>query len=82
MEEKRKNIKKIIEGLEDLSQSHFYKDFEIALVIYLRGNLFLLDNYINDGDIKEIEDKIEKYSSLMDTDLKDKIDNIIYRVEE
>lgn len=74
MEYNREIIEEILRGLENLSSNYHY--FEIALLIFLRSDLFTFKNYITNGDLSEIEELIKYNDSLLDINKED-IDSII-----
>lgn len=71
----RGKIKEYLEML-DKTDIKYYKELEIALLIFLRSDLFAFNNYITDSDIVEIADLIDKYNSLLDID-KGELDSIL-----
>lgn len=75
----RNKIREIIEKLNEISKD--YKHFEIALLIFLRADLYQLDNYVNDDDLEKLEDLLMYVSSIFDIE-KDDIDNILYSCDE
>lgn len=75
----RKKIKKIIEQLNEISKDYEY--FEIALLIFLRGDLFQFEHYVNDDDIESLRDLLKYNSSIFDIHKED-IDDLLYNCEE
>ena len=76
----RNKIKEYLEML-DKTDIEYYKELEVALLIFLRSDLFHFNNYITDSDIEEIRDLIDDYNSLLDID-KGELDTILCRGEE
>lgn len=76
----REKIKEYLEML-DKTDIKYYKELEVALLIFLRSDLFHFNNYITDSDISEIVDLIDDYSSLLDID-KEELDSILSKSEE
>lgn len=76
----RNKIKEYLELLENIDTTH-YKELEVALLIFLRSDLFHFNNYITDSDIEEIADLIGHYDSLLDID-KGELDMILTRDDE
>ena len=76
----RNKIKEYLEML-DKTDIKYNKELEIALLIFLRSDLFTFNNYITDSDIVEIADLIDKYYSLLDID-KGELDSILSKSEE
>ena len=79
MEFDRNKIENIIESLDELSKD--YKSFELALLIFLRGDLFQFKNYITDSDLKDLKDLIDSTDSILDINKED-VDDILYNCEE
>jgi hypothetical protein len=79
MEFDRNKIENIIESLDELSKD--YKSFELALLIFLRGDLFQFKNYITDSDLKDLKDLIDSTDSILDVNKED-VDDILYNCEE
>lgn len=79
----RNKIKEYLEMLENTidNENQYYRELEIAILIFLRSDLFTFNNYITDSDIVEIEDLIDKYNSLLDID-KRELDSILSKSEE
>lgn len=71
----RNKIKEYLEMLDN-TDIKYYKELEVALLIFLRSDLFTFNNYITDSDILKIVDLTNKYDSLLDID-KEELDNII-----
>lgn len=80
MEISRNKIEKIIEKLENLSKED-YRNFEIALIIFLRSDLFQFKNYVNDSDLKKLSKMIDDCSSLLNLDI-DEVDNLLYYCDD
>ena len=78
----RNKIKEYLELLENITnnENQYYKELEVALLIFLRSDLFHFNNYITDSDIEEIGDLIDDYDSLLDID-KEELDTILCRGE-
>lgn len=76
----RNKIKEYLEML-DKTDIEYYKELEVALLIFLRSDLFHFNNYITDSDIEEIVDLIDDYGSLLDID-KGELDTILCRGED
>ena len=77
--ERRKEIESIIEKLDNISEN--YNVFEIALLIFLRSDLFTFKNYIVDSQIDELEELIDNYDSLLDIG-KENVDYILKTEED
>ena len=75
----RNNIKEILLQLDEISKD--YKHFEVALLIFLRSDLFQFENYITEVEIERINDLVKSESSILDID-KEEIDRIIYNCDE
>ena len=75
----RNKIKEYLELLDNIGTT-YYKELEVALLIFLRSDLFHFNNYITDSDIEEIGDLIDDCSSLLDID-KGELDTILCRGE-
>ena len=76
----RNKIKEYLELLENIDTT-YYKELEVALLIFLRSDLFTFNNYITDSDIEEIANLIGHYDSLLDID-KGELDMILNRNDE
>lgn len=72
----RNNIKDIIKKLDELCNSN-YQEFEVALMIWLRSDLFTFNNYITDGQLEDVRKTLKSYDSILNVDLKIDVDNIL-----
>ena len=70
------NIKKLMIELETLSNKYDYKTFEVALILFLRSDVNILDS-ISSATIKRMLEKIDEYDSIMCDLLKDDIDELL-----
>ena len=75
----RNKIRKILVSLEELSKD--YEDFEVALMIFLRSDLFNFENYITAKELKALKELSENNDSIFDIDKED-IDNILESEED
>lgn len=78
--EKRNKIKDVLQKLNDIASD--YAIFELALVLFLRADVDILDNdvfdaNISDAKINELEKALSSYNSIFDIEKED-VDNIIF----
>lgn len=76
----RKKVRDKLVLLEEITKEN-YKEFEVALMIFLRSDLFDFDNYITDSEIDEIFELTDNCDSLLDI-YKEDIDNIILKGDD
>ena len=81
IEQVRENVLQKMKELEKLSE-HDYTIFELALVLFLRADTEIVENYLNNDNLKAIMEEIEYSDTIMSEDLKDYVDNIIDGEEE
>ena len=71
-----KEIKDIMMDLDSLSKKYSYNKFELALVLFLRGNVDNLD-ILSDEDLNYMRNCIDYSCSIMETELREEIDDIL-----
>lgn len=72
----RQEIRNILIQLEETAKKD-YSNFEIALLVFLRSDIYEFDENITDSNLEDIKKLIENYDSLLDIEKED-IDSIIY----
>ena len=60
----RKRIEKIINKLDDIWQTSYDDEFDVALYIYVRYGLFEFNNYICDNELEEIKKILKRHIRL------------------
>lgn len=71
----KNKIKEIINELDEIGKKYGYNNFEIALLIYLRGDIEIFDKLTNE-DITYIKGIIDCVDSVLDIE-KCEIDEIL-----
>ena len=71
----KNKIKEIINELDEIGKKYGYNNFEIALLIYLRGDIEIV-NKLTNKDIEKLEDLTDYVDSILDID-KDDVDEIL-----
>lgn len=80
MNKLREDLYNVMEKLDNISGVD-YQTFELALVLYLRSDIYTLDD-ITDLQLKKISKLVNDSDSLMSDDLREKVDNILNGDEE
>lgn len=70
----KNKIKEIINELDEISEKYDYNNFEVALLIYLRGDIEIVNRLTNE-DLEELED-LTCVDSILDID-RDDVDEIL-----
>lgn len=70
----KNKIKEIINELNEISEKYDYNNFEVALLIYLRGDVEIV-NKLTKKDIEKLED-LTCADSILDID-RDDVDEIL-----
>lgn len=78
----RKRIEKIINKLDDIYQTSYDDEFNVALYIYVRYGLFEFNNYICDDELKEISKILKRHSTIFDGEINDEVSMILNDTEE
>ena len=76
IEQVKERALQVMKELEKLSE-HDYTIFELALVLFLRADTEIVENDLNNDNLKAIMEEIEYSDTIMSEDLKDYVDNII-----
>lgn len=71
----KNKIKGIINELDEIGKKYGYNNFEVALLIYLRGDIEIVSKLTN-KDIEKLEDLTDCVDSILDID-KDDVDEIL-----
>lgn len=71
----KNKIKEIINELDEIGEKYDYNNFEVALLIYLRGDIEIFDKLTNE-DITYIKGIIDCVDSVLDIE-KCEIDEIL-----
>ena len=71
----REDLYNVMEKLDNISGVD-YQTFELALVLYLRSDIYTLDD-ITDLQLKKISRLVNESDSLMSDDLREQVDNIL-----
>lgn len=71
----KNKIKEIINELDEIGEKYGYNNFEIALLIYLRGDVEIV-NKLTNRDIEKLEDLTDYVDSILDID-RDDVDEIL-----
>ena len=71
----KNKIKEIINELDEIGKKYGYNNFEIALLIYLRGDIEIV-NKLTNKDIEKLEDLTDYVDSILDIDRYD-VDEIL-----
>lgn len=71
----KNKIKEIINELDEIGKKYGYNNFEIALLIYLRGDVEIV-NKLTKKDIEKLEDLTDYVDSILDIDRYD-VDEIL-----
>lgn len=71
----KNKIKEIINELDEIGKKYGYNNFEIALLIYLRGDIEIV-NKLTKKDIEKLEDLTDYVDSILDID-RDDVDLIL-----
>lgn len=78
----RNKIKKIIDKLNDIQETSYDDDFNLALYIYVRYGIFEFDNYICDNELEEINKILKRHSTIFNEDINDEVSIILNDTEE
>lgn len=78
----RKRIEKIINKLDDIYQTSYDDEFNVALYIYVRYGLFEFNNYICDNELEEINKILKRHSTIFDGEINDEVSMILNDTEE
>ena len=78
----RKRIEKIINKLDDIWQTSYDDEFDVALYIYVRYGLFEFNNYICDNELEEIKKILKRYNTIFDDEINDEVSMILNDTEE
>lgn len=70
----KNKIKEIINELDEIGEKYDYNNFEVALLIYLRGDIEIV-NKLTKKDIEKLED-LTCADSILDID-RDDVDEIL-----
>lgn len=70
----KNKIKEIINELDEIGEKYDYNNFEVALLIYLRGDIEIV-NKLTNKDIEKLED-LTCVDSILDID-RDDVDLIL-----
>ena len=70
----KNKIKEIINELDEIGEKYDYNNFEVALLIYLRGDIEIV-NKLTNKDIEKLED-LTCVDSILDID-RDDVDEIL-----
>ena len=73
----KKDIEEIMKQLKAISDNFGYSTFELALVLFLRADIYMLED-LTIKQLNLIAEEIEDTSSLMSDDLKESVDDILY----
>lgn len=76
----RKNIEYIIRELDELSKYSTYREFEVALISFLRSDIYGFRD-LTDKNLKELDEIIENTSSLINLDTWE-IDSLFEKEDE
>lgn len=71
----KNKIKEIINELDEIGEKYDYNNFEVALLIYLRGDIEIV-NKLTNKDIEKLEDLTDCVDSILDID-RDDVDEIL-----
>lgn len=77
----KNDIKKIFNILDSLYDEN-YTMLELAIVLYLRCDTYLLDNFITDDDLKKIMNIIDNSDTLLSDEVRYEIDDILEKYYE
>ena len=78
----RKRIEIIIKKLDDIWQTSYDDEFDVALYIYVRYGLFGFNNYICDNELEEIKKILKRHSTIFDDEINDEVSMILNDTEE
>lgn len=78
----RKRIETIINKLDDIWQTSYDGEFNVALYIYVRYGLFEFNNYICDAEIEEIKKILKRHNTIFDYEINDEVSMILNNIEE
>ena len=78
----RKRIETIINKLDDIWQTSYDDEFNVALYIYVRYGLFEFNNYICDNELEEINKILKRHSTIFDGEINDEVSMILNDTEE
>ena len=75
----RKRIEKIINKLDDIYQTSYDDEFNVALYVFVRYGLFEFNNYICDDELEKINKILKQHSTIFDEDINDEVKMILNR---
>lgn len=78
----RKRIEKIITKLDDIWETTYDDEFNVALYIYVRYGLFEFNNYICDDELEEIKKILKRHNTIFDDEINDEVSLILNDTEE
>ena len=78
----RKRIEKIITKLDDIWETTYDDEFNVALYIYVRYGLFEFNNYICDDELEEIKKILKRHNTIFDDEINDEVSLILNHTEE
>mgnify|MGYP005765363659 CR=1 FL=1 len=78
----RKRIEKIINKLDDIYQTSYDDEFNVALYVFVRYGLFEFNNYICDDELEEISKILKRHSTIFDGEINDEVSMILNDTEE
>ena len=78
----RKRIEKIINKLDDIYQTSYDDEFNVALYVFVRYGLFEFNNYICNNEINEINKILKRHSTIFNDEVNDEVSLILNDVEE
>ena len=78
----RKRIEKIINKLDDIYQTSYDDEFNVALYVFVRYGLFEFNNYICDDELEEISKILKSHSTIFDGEINDEVSMILNDTEE
>ena len=78
----RKRIEIIINKLDDIWQTTYDDEFNVALYIYVRYGLFEFNNYICDDELEEIKKILKRHNTIFDDEINDEVSLILNDTEE
>lgn len=71
MDEKRIEVEKIMDELDELTKKYGTETFTIAVYIYMRFGKFDFKYYIDNTDLEEMAKEIVKADTIFNSDLND-----------
>ena len=73
----RKRIENIMNKLQDISDTSFADEFNVAVYIFMRLGKCNFDNYICDDELNKINNILENHETMFDEDVNDEVRMIL-----